>query len=446
MASASAPTLVRVLGVRALAANVVNNLVGSGIFVLPAAVAAILGPSAAVAYLVCAVAIGLVALCFAEVGSRVETTGGVYAYAEAAFGPYVGFLAGVLLLVAQMTASAAVANVFVGTLGVLAPAVSSTAVRSGLLVALYAALAAVNVRGTRAGARLMESLTAAKIAPLVLLAIAGLFALRPEYLAGIHLPPLADVGRASLVLVFAFLGVEGALSSSGEVVNPARTVPRAILLGLGGVVVLYAVLQMVSQGVLGPALSANPDAPLAATAERLLGRAGRTFILGAAALSAFAYVSGDMLATPRVLFAFGRDGLMPSRLGAVHPRFRTPHVAIAVHAVICCAIALSGTFRALAVLSVAAMLLVYLACCLAVLELRRRDVRADGPPFRIAGGPVVPLLACVVVLCLLASATRAELLAVGGVLVVASMLYVLRRKRPGVTSDVAVERSSPQRE
>jgi basic amino acid/polyamine antiporter, APA family len=426
----AAPTLVRVLGVRALAANVVNNLVGSGIFVLPAAVAAILGPSAAVAYVACAVAVGLVALCFAEVGSRVPTSGGVYAYVEAAFGPYVGFLAGMLLFVAQIYASAAVATVLVGTLGVLVPALSRTAARSALLVVLYAVVAAVNIRGTRAGARLMESLTAAKIAPLVLLAITGLFALRSEYLAGMHVPPLRDLGRASLLLFFAFLGVEGALSSSGEVRDPTRTVPRAVLLGLGGVAVLYAGLQIVSQGVLGPELSAHPDAPLAATAQRLFGSAGRTFILAAAAFSAFGYVSGDMLATPRILFAAGQDGLLPARLGAVHARFRTPHVAIAVHAALACAVALSGTFRALAVVSVVAGLLVYLGCCLAVLELRRRDVHAGGPPFRVAGGPLVPLLACVVVLWLLSSATRTEFLAVAGVLAVASLLYLLRRRRP----------------
>jgi amino acid transporter len=439
----AAPTLVRVFGVRTLAANVINNMVGSGIFLLPAAVAAILGPSAVVAYLACAVVIGLVALCFAEVGSRVQASGGVYAYVEAAFGPCPGFLTGMLLVMAQLLASAAVANVLVASLGALLPAAGGVVTRSALLLVLYAGLAVVNARDVRAGARLMESLTAAKIAPLVLLAIAGLFALRPEHLAGMHMPPLRDVGRASLVLFFAFLGVEGALSSSGEVRNPARTVPRAILLGLGSVVVLYAALQAVSQGVLGPALSAHADAPLAATAERMFGGTGRALILAAAALSAFGYVSGDMLATPRVLFAFGRDGLLPARLGAVHPRFRTPHVAVAAYATLCCGLALSGTFTTLAVNSAVATLLLHLGCCLAVLQLRRRDVRADGPPFLIPGGPVVPLLACGVVVMLLASAARTEFLVVGGMLAVASLVYLLRRRgrssvlnKPGVALPV----------
>ena len=426
---AGSPALVRVFGVRTLAANVVNNLVGSGIFVLPAAVAAILGPSSAIAYVACAIVVGLLALCFAEVGSRVHATGGVYAYVQAAFGPYAGFLAGVLLIVSQAAASAAVANVLVGSLGALLHGSTGPAATAAMLIVLYVFLVVINARDVRAGARVMESLTVAKITPLVVLAIAGLFAVRTENLAGMQLPPVADLGRASLLLFFAFMGVEGALSSSGEVRDPARTVPRALLLGLGGVAVLYAAIQVVTQGVLGPALGAHPDAPLAATAEQMFGAAGRTFILAAAALSAFGYVSGDMLATPRVSFAFAHDGLMPARLGAVHPRFRTPHVAVIVHGILCCAIALSGQFAKLAILSVVSMLLVYLGCCLAVIKLRRDNVSAEPDGFRIPGGAVVPVLACLVVLWLMSSSTRAEFLAVGAVVAITSLAYLLRRRR-----------------
>lgn len=424
-----APTLVRALGVRALAANIVNTIVGSGIFVLPAVVAAILGPAAVVAYIVCAALVALFGLCFAEVGSRVHVSGGAYAYVEAAFGPYVGFSAGLLLGCAEMVASAAVATIFVGSLSALLPG-GGAAMRAALLILLYAALAMVNVRGVSAGARLMELLTASKLVPLVLLVVAGLFVLRPAFLRWTAVPHLSDIGRASLVLMFAFTGVEGPLTSSGEVRNPARTVPRAVLLSLSVVALLYAGLQVVSQGVLGPALALTTDAPLGAVAERALGGPGRTLILVAAIVSALGYVSGDMLASPRLLFAFGRDGLLPARLGAVHSRFRTPHVAIIVYAALSCAVALSGSFRLLAVLSAVGILFVDLACCLAVLELRRRDVRAEGVPFRIAGGPVVPLLACAVVVWLLTSARAAEFLAAAAVLGVASLLYLLRRRRP----------------
>jgi len=426
-------TLVRALGVRALAANIVNTIVGSGIFVLPAAVAAILGPAAIVAYIICAGLVALFGLCFAEIGSRVHVSGGAYAYVEAAFGSYVGFSAGLLLGCAEIVASAAVATIFVASLVALLPGGGGAALRATLLILLYAVLAIVNVRGVRAGARLMELITAAKLIPLAILVIAGLFVLHPAYLKWSAFPPLADVGRAALVLMFAFTGVEGPLTSSGEVKDPARTVPRALFLGLSAVALLYAGLQVVSQGVLGPGLATATEAPLGAVAEQALGGPGRTMILVAAIVSTLGYVSGDMLASPRLLFAFARDGLLPARLRAVHPRFRTPYIAIIVYAALSCVVALSGSFRVLAVLSAFGILLVDLACCLSVLELRRRNVRAEGVPFRAPGGAIVPILASAVVVWLLASAPVTEFLAVGAILIVSAALYLLRPRRPSPT-------------
>jgi len=429
---------VRALGVRALAANIVNSTVGSGIFVLPAAVAAILGASSIIAYFVCAAAIGLVALCFAEAGSRVSRTGGAYAYVETAFGPYVGFLAGALFWFgSEVISSSAVAVVLIGSLSALVPAVSGALPRALLLAVLFAALAAANIRGVRTGARLVEVITVAKLAPLLLLVVAGLFAGQPANLAWSSTPALGDVGRASLVLVFAFGGVETALTPSGEVKRPSRTVPRAVLLGLGVVTLLYAVVQLAAQGLLGPELATHQAAPLASAAGRALGPAGREIVLAGATISTLGYLSGNILAAPRLLFAFGRDGLLPAPFAAVHERFRTPHVAIAVHAALAFGFALTGSFRALAVLSVVAVLLIYLVSCLATLRLRFLDVRTDGVPFRIPGGPTVPLLASVVVLWLLSSATGAEFIAVAEVLVVASGLYLLRRVRRVRRSAVA---------
>jgi basic amino acid/polyamine antiporter, APA family len=188
-------------------------------------------------------------------------------------------------------------------------------------------------------------------------------------------------------------------------------------------------VQLVAQGVLGPALARNPAAPLAEAAGRVFGGGGRLLMLVGATISTFGYVSGDMLASPRVLFALARDGSLPAKLAAVHERFRTPYVAILVHAAIACAFALTGSFLSLAILSVVSTLLIYLACCLAALELRRRDIHGVGRPFRIPGGPVLPLLACVVVLWLLSNAKREEFIAVAVVLVVASVIYLLGRSR-----------------
>lgn len=425
--------LVRAIGVRGLSANVVNNVVGSGIFVLPAVVAVTLGASAIIAYVVCAVAIGLVGLTFAEAGSRVSAPGGTYAYAEAAFGPFVGFLSGVLFWLSQFGASAAVATVFAGSIAAIAPSLGTTVTRAILLVLLYGGLALINIRGVRTGMGLVEAITAAKLLPLVLLAVVGAFFMVPAHLAWTFTPTLTQISAASLLLIFAFTGVEGALTSSGEVRNPSRTVPRAILMGLGGVSLLYIAIQLVAQGVLGPNLVVDQNAPLVAVASQVFGPTGRVLLGVGAAVSAFGYVSGDILATPRLLFAFARDGILPKQVGTVSARHHTPAAAIVVHSTLACILAITGTFRSLVILSTVTILLVYLATCLASIQLTRRDVRADGPPFRLPGGPTIPLLACVVVAWMLSSASGKEFMSVGVTIVVASALYVIRPGRGRTT-------------
>jgi amino acid transporter len=429
-APAPGPTdegLVRAIGVRALAANIVNQIIGSGIFVLPAAVAAILGPASVVAYLVCALGIGLLALCFAELGGRVVRSGGTYAYIETAFGPFLGFLAGILLWFGgEVIATAAISVVVVDSALAAVGVDAGGLVRAVLLVVLLTGLAVTNIRGVRTGARLVEVATAAKLAPLIALVVLGVFFGERHNLTWAAVPAVQDVGRAALLLVFAFTGTESALSASGEVATPARTIPRAILLGLTVVTTLYIGVQLAAQGILGASLATEQRAPLAAAAGRAIGEGGRQLILAGTLISAFGYLTGNILASPRMLFAFAKDGLLPSRLAAVHPRYRTPHVAIATHAALACAFALTGTFRALAVLSVVPTLLVFLGCCLATLVLRHRNVRADAAPFRAPGGPVVPLITTGFILWLLASAGRAEVLVVGAILAIASVLYAVR--------------------
>ena len=422
--------LIRAIGLRGLSANVVNNVVGSGIFVLPAIIAATLGASAIIAYVICAIAIGLIGLTFSEAGSRVSAPGGTYAYAEAAFGPFVGFLSGVLFWLSQFVASAAIATVFAGSIAAVAPSLGGILPRTVILVILYGGLAVINIRGVRTGMDMVEVITAAKLLPLILLALVGAFFITPAHLAWKFMPTFAQIGSASLLLIFAFTGVEGALTSSGEVKNPSRTVPRAIMIGLGAVSLLYIAIQLVAQGVLGPDLALNQDAPLVAVAARAFGPSGRILLGVGAAISTFGYVSGDILTTPRLLFAFARDGFLPKQLATVHPRFHSPAVAIVVYATLCCLLAITGSFRTLVILSTVSILIVYLVTCLASIRLTRLDVRDVGAPFLLPGGPVIPLISCAVVVWMLTSASRREYISVAVAIVVASVLYVIR-PRPG---------------
>jgi len=420
--------LIRAVGTWALAASIVNVTVGGGIFRLPAVAAAGLGPAAPLAYVVCAAAMGLIVLCFAEAGSRVALTGGPYAYVEVAFGPFVGFLAGVLLWLVGTLALAAVSTIFADAVGSLVPAARGAVPRALILVATFAILSWVNVRGVRQGTRLNAVATAAKLVPLLLLVVVGAFAVRPGNLAWGALPAAADVSRTSIVLIFAFAGLESALVPSGEVQDPARTVPRAVFAAMGGITLLYLALHLVSQGVLGAGL-ATATTPLAAAAGLAMGGWGRTLLLVGAVVSMFGYVGGMTLAIPRALFAFGRDGFLPRRLASVHPRYHTPHVAIVVQAAIVAALAVSGTFERLAILANLATLVLYGACCAAAWELRRRNVQAGGVPFRVPAAGVVPVLACLVIAWLLTSIEPAEWAVVGAVLAVAAVLFVASRGR-----------------
>lgn len=429
--------LIRAVGVRALTAAIINYTVGAGIFVLPATVAGSLGAAAPVAYLVCAVAMALIVACFASAGSRVSLSGGTYAYAEIAFGPYVGFMVAMILWFGSaVMASAFVVNVFVDSLGQIAPALASKVAKDVIIVIVYAGLAVVNIRGVKIGSRVVQTVTVAKMLPLLILVAFGFFAVHGANLAWPGMPSGSNLARTSTVLIFAFLGVESALTPSGEVKDPARTVPRAIFSALAITTILYIAIQIVSQGILGAELATNTKAPLAEAAGRALGSAGKSLVLIGAAISTLGYVAGDMLCSPRGIYALGRDGLVPTIIGRVNPRFSTPDVAIMVHAALCAVFAISGTFVTLLIVSVLSTLIVYAVCCLATIQLKRKNIRDEGAtPFNVPGGPLIPILATAMVAWLMSSSTREEFTAMAVMVVVLTLLFFVMRmvRKPAPT-------------
>ena len=420
--------LVRAISARGLVASIVNATVGAGIFVLPAAVALRLGAAAPLAFLLCAGAMALVVACFAIAGSRVARSGGPYAYVERGLGPLAGFLAGVLLWLSDLLAGSGIAAALASSVAVLVPAVGRGPGRIAFVVGLVGLLALANVRGVRTGVRVVEAATAVKLLPLLALVAVGVLAVRPGHLAWPGMPSAGPLGEAVLLLVFAFVGVELALTPSGEVEDPARTVPRAAFIALGLTALLYGALQLVAQGVLGPDLARAPEAPLAEVAARLLGEPGRAFLVAGASVSMFGYLTGSLLGSPRTLFALGRDGFLPSAFGRVHSRFRTPWVAIVAHAAAVAVGASSGSFERLVVMSNVAVLTVYLLCAAAAWRLVREDVREAAAPLRLPGETVIPLLAAGVVLGILVQATAPELAVTGAVAGLAAAVYQLRRR------------------
>jgi amino acid transporter len=421
--------LVRAIGPRQLTAAIVNATIGAGIFVLPALVAADVGAAAPFAFLVCAAIIALIGVALAMAGSRVTLTGGIYAYVEVAFGPYVGLLAGVILWLSAVAAASGIATALLDQVGALAPLVNGAAARLLLLAMMLSALAALNMRGVRIGTRVIEAITAIKLAPLLVFVAAGVLLIDWPAMGWPAAPNPDALGRSVLLLVFAFTGVEMALAPSGEIREPARTVPRAILLALALVTTFYVAIQLVAQAALGPRLAQETAAPLAQAAGQFLGRAGLTLMLAGAVCSMFGYLCSDMLCMPRTIYAFARDGFLPPVFARIHPAWRTPAVAIWTNAAIVLLFAGSQTFQALAIVSNVGTLLLYLLCCASALELARRDVRMADAPFTFPGAWLAPVAGAILVVWILSTATAREFAVTGGVLTAATLAYVARKRR-----------------
>ena len=425
-APASSEPLLRAMGTFGLAAAIINITVGGGIFGLPTDVARALGPAAPLAYLVCAVAMGLIVLCIADAGSRVPLTGGPYAYVGVALGPYAGFLSGFMLWLLGLFATAAVGTLFAISVGSLVPALAPW--QPMVLAATFAFWALVNTRGVVLGARLNGVATVVKLLPLVLVGVGGLFFVQADHLTVVAWPSAADVARTSLLLVFAFAGVESALVPSGEVRDTARTVPRAIALAMLGITALYISLQVSAQGILGAALGTT-STPLADAAGAAFGGWARTLLLMGAALSMFGYLGGMTLSIPRLVFALARDGYLPGALAVVHPGRRTPQAAIVVQSLLALALAITGTFAKLAILANASALALYLGCAVAAWRLRTYPAAGASTGVRLPLAGAAPFLAVPVILWLLTSLTGREWVSFGGCLAAASVVYLVARAR-----------------
>jgi len=433
--SAADEQLERVIGPWGLGANAVNTAIGGGIFVMPGLVAALLGPAAIMAYLLCAVAMVLVLTCFAEIGTLVRRSGGPVAYIEEAFGPLAGFLAWIIYSVGFVTvASAAIANVLVDALAIVIPSLTHGVGRVAALFLMFSLLAAINIVGVRQGMRLSVGTTVAKLVPLMFVIVGGVFVMHWRELQWTGWPSTAALGEGTLLIFFAFQGLEEALCPSGEIKDPARTVPLAIFGAVGALIFVYVALQVVSQGVLGSDLGRQTSTPLAEVAARIAGPQGRVLMLVGVTLSIFGCLAAGMIQNPRSFFLMAQNGMLPSALARVHPRFHTPHVAIVTVAALTFLIAATGAFRHLAILSSASSLSVYLAICLSALRLRYTRKRVAGA-FRAPGGPIVGILGAAFVIWILSFTTRLEFGALAATVALGSAYYYLRQRlRPAAIS------------
>ncbi len=421
--------LKREIGVRSLSLAIINITVGTGIFVIPALIAESLGGAAILAYLVCGFLIFLIALCFAEVGSKTSVSGGLYEYIETAFGPYAGFMSSNLYwLGASVISDGAVANALVDTLKVFFPTLNNEIYRVLFFIVIFGGLAMLNIRNVKNGVRFIEFTALGKLLPLVILILAGTFFVSPTNLKWVIEPTINNVGSASLLLFFAFMGLETPLSNGGEIKNPKKTVPLGLLLGISGVLILYLSIQFITQGILGESVAIYKDAPLAAVSGIVFGKIGITLITITTAVSMLGGLGGEILSVPRVLFASARDGLFPKPLARIHPRFLTPYMAIIFYASFGLMFATFGGFNQLAILASASSLINYLAVVLATLKLRKTDTSTFENSFRVPGGILVPMLAAIAIVWLLSNLSKEELMSFIIFITVFSFLYLILKK------------------
>jgi basic amino acid/polyamine antiporter, APA family len=420
MSEPARPRLVRAIGLFSLTAMAVNGMVGAGIFVLPAQVAGILGPAALSAYVIAGVAVALVVLCFAEVGTLFERSGGPYLYARAAFGDWIGFEIGWMLLLSRLTAVGAISNAFASYLGFFWLPAAAGAGRILVITASVGLLGAVNYFGVRYGVWVSNLFTVSKLVPLTVFVIAGLFWLNGHAGRVWTFPPLAGLQQAGLLLIFAFGGFEFAVVPGEEVINLKKNLPIALLTGIALVAVLYVLIQFVAEGAL-PGLASSAT-PLSDASVRFLGPLGGVLLALGAVLSTTGTNSGTMLMGPRIIYAMAEGAQLPSIFARVHPSYRTPHVAVVVATLLGWMCAMSGEFAALAALSAIARLLSYMATCAALPVLRRRMPEAQRG-FTVPGGAIIPIAAVALSGWLLLGSTRTQVTISAAALLAGAAIY-----------------------
>jgi amino acid transporter len=415
----------RALGRWDLTAIGVNQVIGSAIFLLPSDVARLIGPWGPIAFFGVGVLSLCIALCFAETGSRFERTGGPILPARAAFGRFIGFEVGWMMWFGRVTSHASVANGLALALAFYWPVVSTGVPRMVLISVVTVALTWINVRGVKQSSLVVNVLTIGKLAPLALFIVALIWFVEPARLVTLPDIDRQQLGAALLLLIFAYGGYEVTGVLAGEAANPRRDVPFAFVMTLLVVTVVMTLTSIVATGVL-PDVGATRT-PLADGAALFLGAGGALLVSAGSAVSMGGNNMGQILNGSRTIFALAENGDLPRWFAFVHPQYRTPSNAILFSAGVALVLALTGSFVALAAVSAVARLVIYLAVCIATLVLRRRaptdEMSAAG--FTIPLGPVIPTLASVVALAILAGATAQQLTAGAAALVAGAMLFLV---------------------
>jgi amino acid transporter len=419
------PTLRRALGRWDLTAIGVNQVIGGAIFLMPSQVAAQVGGWSWIAFVLTGLASLLVALCFAEVSSRFESTGGPYLYTRAAFGPFVAFEVGWMQWFTRVSSHASVINGLALALGFYWPILARGTGRATVIIALTLALTIVNILGIRQSAWVVNILTIGKLLPLAMFILVGAFFVDLHRLGPLAPITLEQATTAALLLIFVYGGFDVVSVPAGEARSPQRQVPFALLATIAIVTLVMTLAQVVAMGTL-PNLAAS-NTPLADAAFLFIGAGGALLIGIGSVVSMTGNIAGQILTGSRMLFALAENRALPDWFGRIHARFRTPSNAVLFSSAVALTLALSGSFVMMAVVSSVSRLVIYTGASAATLVLRgqRYQSRVKNPTFVIPMGPVVPILAVLVSMIILVGATRQQLLGGAAALTGGALLFVL---------------------
>ena len=417
------PQLVRAVGRWQLVGLSINDVVGSGIYLLPAGTIVLLGNASLWAVLLAGLAVALLVACYAQASSYFDQPGGSYLYVREAFGRFAGFEIGWMTWLTRVASAAALSNALALAVAHFWPAAASGWGHAAIVAGSLLLLTWVNVVGVRSGARTGVALVIAKLVPLVFFVVVGAFFADWSRALAFGAPPEGELGRlgeGALLLLFAYAGFENIPAAAGEYRNPRRDLPFALITMIVVVTLLYVSVQAIAQGTF-PAL-VTEQTQLAEAAQGFAGLGAALLLTVGAAVSILGTNSNTMLLGPRYLYALATDGYGPRPLARIHPRYHTPAVAIVVQGALALALAFTGSFVQLALLSVVARLCTYIGTTSALLVLQRRFAgRTD--VVRLPGGPLIPLAALLLSIALIASASWANLVAAAAALLVGALVF-----------------------
>lgn len=399
----------RCIGRWTLTALFINSIIGGGIFGVPGELNRMLGRASPFAMLFAALGMAVVMACMAEVASHFSESGGPYLYVRSAFGRFMGMQVGWFHLLTVVAAVAGLANLFVDTLSQLLSLPADFWTRASIMAALIAVPAAANYRGVRTGANLCNVVTVAKLAPLALLILAGIFRFAREphviHTSEPASPGLSNWARAMVFLLFTYGGWEDSLIPASEIREPRRTIPFALGVALLACAAIYMLLQFVTVQTIGAKATTTP---LQEVASVLLGRSGAGFVAVALVVSLYGWISADLLNAPRLAYSLAAAGDFPSLFKKIHRRFQTPAYAIVLYALAAWLLAISGGFLWAAALSAGSMTVYYALTCASLPRLRK--LRRNPDALRIPAGPLFSILGVMISLALMTGLKQRELL------------------------------------